>query len=126
MFMPMKSAEPEATGEDEAAGRDRRAHPVEEDPDEDRDDDSDNTDRAVLAEQIGLGAFLDRRGNSHHPLVAGGGSQHLAAGKNAVQYGDNATANGNEHDGHENVLPLNFMQARACAQGQARPMWRAL
>ena len=29
--------------------------------------------------------------------------EHLAAGENAVEHGDNATGNGNEHDGRENV-----------------------
>ena len=49
-----------------------RLEAAEEEADQDGDDDADDGDRAVLAEQIGLGAFLDGGGDGHHPLVAGG------------------------------------------------------
>src|SRR3546814_7475251 len=49
---------------------------AEENGEEDEDDDPDESDRAVLAVQVGLGALLDRRGDLLHALISGRRREH--------------------------------------------------
>ena len=77
----------------------------EEQEDERGDDDADHRDGGVLAAEIGLRALLDRRRHRDHPLVPGRRAQHLEAGEDAIEHGDEAAADGDEHDGHETSFP---------------------
>ena len=67
---------------------------LQEDADDDRDDDADDCDRRVLALQIGRSAFLDGGRDFDHALVAGRHAEHLAAGDDAVEHGDDAAGDG--------------------------------
>ena len=49
-----------------------------------------------------------------------------SSGEDAIEHGNYAAANGDEHDGHETSFPWNLKQARAGALERARPMWRGL
>ena len=92
----------EQGADSEAAGLDG----AEEEEDQSRDGDADDGDRGVLAAEIGVGALLDGGGDRDHALIAGRGFQHLEAGEDAVEHRDHSAGYGNEHDFHENFLPL--------------------
>ncbi len=87
----------------------------------DRDDDTDDTDRRVLTLEIGRRAFLDRRGDFAHALIALV-SLHQAAGlHDAVQKRENAGAN-RRHQSNIHWLPLCFFYPSA----RARPVVRGV
>ena len=77
--------------------------------------------------QIGLGAFLDRAGDVDHPLVAGARREHLAAGEDAVEHGDDAAGDGDEHNRFMIIFPVRRQVGKAgdadAAGGLARPLW---
>ncbi len=88
---------------DEEADRDVEA---EDDPQEDADDGADDGDRGVLAIEIGGRAFLNRRSNVLHLLVASLGVEDGADRPRAIgQRADPAEDDKNIESGHENVLP---------------------
>ncbi len=84
----------------EAGRRDRRSHPIEEDPDKGQHDDADDCNGAVLPAEIGLRAFLDCGGDVLHLLVAGGRLEHLTAGNQAIEHGEHAADHGRINDHH--------------------------
>ena len=72
----------------------------------------------VLAAEIGVGAFLDRGRDLDHPLVAGRTREHLGAGDDAVEHGDEAAGDGNESR-LMNVFPVFLRQTERAAQARA-------
>ena len=71
--------------EDRADREADRGAPVEREADDDEQHDADDRDRRVLAVEIGARAFLDRRGDLLHALVAGGLGQDPADRPDAVE-----------------------------------------
>src|SRR3546814_14427844 len=63
---------------------------LEKQPDKDGDDDADDGDVAILAAQIGLGAFLDSAGNFLHLLIPRRCAEHLPRGNEAIEHGHKA------------------------------------
>ncbi len=59
--------------------------------------DADDGDGGVLALEIGLRAFLDGGGDFLHSLIAGARIEHLAAGDEAVNHGEQSQPNRYEH-----------------------------
>ena len=114
-----RDVHPDITGE---AGQDRaddegdRAGPVEEQSNQDRDDHADDPDRRVLPVEIGLRAFLDRAGDLLHPGVPCGRAEHLAAGDDAVENGQQAEEYRDDHEVHVSPSPP-FAAAPACMDG---------
>ena len=86
---------------DQEADRGDQAEEIE---DEGGDDHADDGDRHILAGEIGARALLHGSGDVLHPLVAGRRFQHLHDGDEAVEHGEQAAADGDEHDVHD--LPL--------------------
>ena len=92
MFMPTKPVTPERI----APSTKPEAETGPEEVEDDRGDDhADEGDRRILAAKVGGGAFLDRSGDLDHALVAGRGAEHLAAGDDPVEHGDEAAGDGN-------------------------------
>ena len=67
-----------------------RGQRLQEKADDGGDDDADDGDRRVLAAEIGGGAFLDGGADLDHALVARRHGEHLAAGEDSVEHGDQA------------------------------------
>ena len=65
-----------------------------------RNDDTDDRNRAILARQISLRAFLNCGADFDHLGIAGRGAEHLAAGDNAVKYGGKTAQNGDQNEIH--------------------------
>ena len=61
-----------------------------ENADDDGDDDADDGDRRVLPLEVGCGAFLDGCGDLDHALITRRHGEHLAAGENPVENGQQA------------------------------------
>ena len=72
---------------------------AEEDEDEHRHDHTDNGNGGILALEIGLRTFLNGRGDFLHLFVAGAGTEHLAAGDEAVHDGKQS-----QHNRYENKV----------------------
>ena len=63
--------------------------------------------------EIGPRAFLDGAGDVLHPLVAGGRVQHLHAGDDAVEHGDQAADDGDDKQVHGYRLPCSLGKGAA-------------
>ena len=120
-FMPTKPVTPESTAPSRKPTAEMSAEEVEDDA---GDDDADDRDGEVLAVQIGAGAFLHGGGDVLHPLVAGGRLQHLHGGDAAIEHGEQAAGDGDEHNGHD--LPLILHESERDAAEAARPKDEAL
>ena len=76
---------------DQEADRGLPVH--EKDGDQHGDDGADDGDRAVLAVEVGVGAFLNRLGDFLHLCAAGGQRHEPLGGKNAIRHGNDACDN---------------------------------
>jgi len=83
---------------------DRRDGPKEV-KDDCRDDHANDSDRRILAGEIGARAFLDGAGNILHPLRARGLLEHLQAGHDSVKNRQQATGDGQFNDQHSLTSP---------------------
>ena len=101
--------------DDEAGCRDN----AEEDEDEHRHDHTNNGNGGILALEIGLRTFLNGRGDFLHLFVAGAGTEHLAAGDEAVHDGKQPQRNCYENKVHGN-FPSRLILYAVCA-GNAEP-----
>ncbi len=61
---------------------------------------ADDGDGAILAAQIGLGAFLDGAGDFLHLGIARRRTQHLARGEQAIDHRQQAAAYGDQNRCH--------------------------
>jgi hypothetical protein len=85
--------------DDEADGGDR----AEREEQDDGDNDADDRDGGVLAAEIGLCAFLNGGGDVLHLGIAGRRAQHLLAGDETIDHGDDAAEDGDGDRGHSRI-----------------------
>ena len=121
-FMPMKPVDAREERADHEADRRDDAEEV---ADQRRDDHADDGDGAILAGEIGAGAFLHGVGDVLHPLVAGGRLEHLHDRDEAVKHGQQAAAYGDIDDNHRRN-PSPELDKWAQSPRTGAPVWRGL